>query len=224
MSSQMFVTAEQLVAIMPECSHVVNKYIDPLNEALERFDVNTPLRVAAFLAQIGHESTRLTRVEENLNYSANGLTRTFPDYFTLDVAKQFAYKPMAIANKVYANKGGNGDEASGDGWRFRGRGFLQVTLKRNYQLRGQRLVDDPNYFLLKPDLLIEPEWSIRTACDYWDENDLSHFADTNSEMSFRDLTRRINRALRGLDDRLYLWRIAKHTLGVDTKETFMSKG
>lgn len=222
--SLVIVTQEQLVAIMPECSHVVGKYVDHLNEALERFEINTPLRVAAFVAQIGHESTRMTRTEENLNYSANGLIRTFQDYFTPETAKEFAYKPMMIANKVYANKGGNGDERSGDGWKFRGRGFIQVTLKRNYQHRGTRLVQDPNYFVNSPDLLLGPEWIIRSSCDFWDENDLSHFADVNSEMSFRDLTRRINRALRGLDDRLSIWRIAKHVLGETSKETLMSKG
>lgn len=218
------VTREQLIAIMPECSHVVDKYADHLNEAFERFEINSPLRMAAFIAHIGHESTRMTRVEENLNYSANGLLRTWSDYFTDETAKALAYKPMAIANKVYANKGGNGDEASGDGWKFRGRGFLQVTLKRNYQNRGKRLVQDSEYFVKAPDLLIEPEWVIRSACDYWDENNLNHFADTNSEMSFRDLTRRINRALRGLDDRLSLWRIGKHVLGETTQEVFMSRG
>lgn len=224
MTSPVLITREQLVKIMPECSHVIDKYIDHMNEAFDRFEINTPLRVCAFIAQVGHESTRLTRVEENLNYSANGLLRTFPNHFTPDTAKALAYKPMQIANKVYANLGGNGDEASGDGWKFRGRGLIQVTLKRNYQFRGKRLVQDANYFVNQPDLLLEPEWAVRTAADYWDENDLNHFADTNSEMSFRDLTRRINRPLRGLDDRLSLWRIAKHVLGVPGQEVLMSKG
>lgn len=213
------ITAEQLVQIMPECSHVAAKYIDPFNEGSERFEVNTPLRVAAFIAQIGHESTRLTRVEENLNYSANGLMRTFPNYFNHESAKDFAYKPQRIANRVYANKGGNGDEASGDGWRYRGRGLIQITLRSNYRRCGQRLVEDPNYFLESPDLLLEPEWAVRTAFDYWDEHDLNSYADRNSAAEFRNLTRRINRGLRGLDDRHSLWRKAKEVLGVSESET-----
>lgn len=212
------VTKEQVVEVMPECSHVVGKYIEHLNEAFDRFDISAPIRVCAFLAQVGHESTRLTRVEENLNYSANGLIRTFPDYFTQITAKEFAYKPMRIANKVYANKGGNGDEASGEGWKYRGRGLIQVTLKANYELRGKRLVQNPQYFLENPDLLLQPDWAVRSACDYWDDNHLNVYADTGMEADFRSLTRRINRAMRGLDDRLSLWRKAKEVFGVKNAE------
>jgi len=208
------VTVEQFIAIMPECQHVIAKYVEPFNEACERFDVSTPLRQAAFIAQVGHESTRFTRVEENLNYSANGLMRTFASYFSAETAKEFAYKPMRIANRVYANKGGNGDEASGDGWKFRGRGLIQVTLRNNYRRAGQRLVEDPEYFLQSPDLLLEPEWAVRTAFDYWDANDLNSYADRNTIAEFRNLTRRINRGLRGLDDRVELWRKAKEVLGI----------
>lgn len=208
----------QLVAIMPECSHVVDRYLVHLNEAFERFEINTPLRVAAFLAQVGHESTRLTRIEENLNYSANGLVRTFPADFTSETAKDFAYKPMKIANRIYANKGGNGDEASGDGWKFRGRGLIQITLQRNYMIRGKRLVQNDRYFLENPDFLILPEWAVRSSADYWDDNSLNDHADINSEAEFRLGTRKINRALRGLDDRLHLWRVAKPILGVTEKE------
>jgi len=173
---------------------------------------------AAFIAQIGHESSRLTRVEENLNYSANGLLRTFGDYFSQESAKEFAYKPMRIANKVYANKGGNGDEASGDGWKYRGRGLIQVTLKRNYLNASRRLTNEPQTFVDNPDLLLEPEWSVRSACDYWDANDLSVLAAKNSALEFKNLTRRINRGLRGLDDRTSLWRKAKEVLGVTEEE------
>lgn len=210
----MQVTPEQMIQIAPECSHVIDKYIDPLNEAFEHFEINTPLRVAAFLAQCGHESTRFTRIEENLNYSANGLVRTFPNLFDAEVAKEYAYKPMKIANRAYANKGGNGDEASGDGWKFRGRGWIQVTLKRNYELRGKRLVNNPQFFLAGPDLMLQPEWAVRSAADYWDENNLNDLADTDTEESFTLLTKKINRALRGLDDRLHLWKVAKPVLGV----------
>jgi len=214
----MNISAEQMIEIMPECAHVIGKYADHLNEAYERFEINTPLLQAAFIAQIGHESSRLTRVEENLNYSANGLLRTFGDYFSQESAKEFAYKPMRIANKVYANKGGNGDEASGDGWKYRGRGLIQVTLKRNYLNASRRLTNEPQTFVDNPDLLLEPEWSVRSACDYWDANDLSVLAAKNSALEFKNLTRRINRGLRGLDDRTSLWRKAKEVLGVTEEE------
>jgi putative chitinase len=207
------VTRDQLVAIMPECDHVIDKYVDPLNEAFERFEINTPQRQAPFLAQCGHESARFTRVEENLNYSSSGLLRTFGSLFTQDSAKEYAYKPMMIANRVYAHKGGNGDEASGDGWRFRGRGLIQVTLRNNYMRRGKRLVGDGSYFLDNPDLMLDPMWAVRSACDYWDDNDLNSYSDRGTETDIRNQTRKINRGLRGWDDRLSLWVKAKEVLG-----------
>lgn len=208
------ISKEQLVQIIPECAHVVDRYLEHLNEAFDRFDITTSLRQAAFIAQVGHESSRLTRVEENLNYSANGLIRTFPNHFTADNAKEFAYKPMRIANKVYANLLGNGDEVSGDGWKFRGRGLIQVTLKNNYKLRGKRLVQNELYFVDSPDLLLQPEWAVRTACDYWDDNHLNVLADENDVADFKALTKKINRALRGLDDRLSIWNKAKEVFGI----------
>jgi putative chitinase len=215
----MDISRDIIVAGMPECAHVIDKYIDPLNEAFVRFEINTPERVAAFLAQCGHESTRLTRVEENLNYSANGLMRTFPTYFTPETSKEFAYKPQMIANRVYANKGGNGNEESGDGWKFRGRGLVQVTLYNNYLRRGRRLVNDSQYFVVDPDKMLEPEWAVRSSCDYWDENELNIYADRNTEEDFRSLTRKINRGLRGLDDRFDLWWKYKVLLGLPGKST-----
>lgn len=215
----MYISREQLVIIMPECEYVVDQYVNHLNEAFDRFEINTPLRQAAFIAQCGHDSTRLTRTEENLNYSANGLLRTFPTYFSPDIAKELAYKPMRIANRVYANRGGNGDERSGDGWRYRGRGLIPLQYRRNYMLAGKRLIGESQYFLEQPDLIRLPEWAVRSACDYWDINDLNMYADRNSAIEFRNLTRKINRGLRGLDDRLDLWRLAKQTLGVVEPET-----
>lgn len=213
------ITKEALVNIIPECSHVADKYLPHLLEAFDRFDISSPLRQAAFLAQVGHESTRLTRVEENLNYSANGLIRTFPNHFTADTAKDFAYKPMKIANKVYANLLGNGPEDSGDGWRYRGRGLIQVTLRNNYRDCSKRLTGDEKEFLQNPDLLLQPEWAVRSACDFWDHNHLSVYADENSLSDFKDMTKKINRALRGLDDRVFLWRRAKDVLEVSDSET-----
>jgi len=208
------ITTDQLIRIMPASSHVAGRYVDALNEAFDNFEINTPLRVAAFIAQTGHESTRFTKVEENLNYSPNGLLRTFQDYFSPEQAKEYAYKPERIANRVYANKGDNGDEASGDGWKFRGRGLMQITLKRNYFLAGKRLTGNSDTFIRDPNLLLLPEWSVRAACDYWDHNNLNELADRGTQDEFRNLTRKINRGLRGLDDRIFLWNEAKKALGI----------
>lgn len=203
------VTRDQLIHVMPECDHVIDVYIPFLNEAFERFEINTPIRVAAFIAQTGHESTRYTRIEENLNYSANGLLRTFPNYFSPPSATEFAYKPQRIANKIYANRGGNGNEDSGDGWKFRGRGLIQLTFQRAYMGASKRLTGDPQTFLENPNLVLQPEWAVRTAADYWDVNNLNNFADRNSDVEFRNLTRKINGGLRGLDDRMSIWEKAK---------------
>jgi len=210
------VTRDQLIGIMPECEHVVGTYIPFLNEALDRFDINTPVRIAAFIAHSGHESTRYTRVEENLNYSANGLLRTFPNYFTAETAADFAYKPMRIANRIYANRGGNGSEDSGDGWKFRGRSLLPTNLRfqRAYMAAGKRLTGDASALLANPDLLLQPNWAVRAACDFWDYNDLNAYADFNTDAEFRNLTRKINGGLRGLDDRISLWMLAKQMFDV----------
>lgn len=214
----MGVTREQMVQIIPECEYVIDQYLEHLNEAFDRFEINTPLRQAAFIAQIGHESTRMTQIEENLNYSANGLIRTFPDYFTSESARDFAYKPMRIANKIYANRGGNGPEDSGDGWKFRGRGLFRIHYQRAYMLAGKRLTGNPNFFLEDPNMVFQPEWTVRTAFDFWEANELTPYADRNTAVEMRNMTRKINRGLRGLDDRLYLWQLAKEILGAPPAE------
>jgi len=211
-------TRVQMVDIIPESEYVIDQYLSHLNEAFERFEVNTPLRQAAFIAQIGHESIRMTQIEENLNYSANGLLRTFPDYFTPESSKEFAYKPMRIANRVYANRGGNGPEDSGDGWRYRGRGLIRIHYQRAYMLASKRLTGKPNFFTDDPNLVFQPEWSVRTAFDFWEANELTPYADRNSAIEMRNMTRKINRGLRGLDDRLFLWRRAKDIFGAPPEE------
>lgn len=164
---------------------------------LDDFDINTPLRISHFLAQTSHESADFTRLVENLNYSEKGLLSTFGKYFTPGQAAQYARKPEKIASRVYANRLGNGNEQSGDGWKYRGRGAIQITGKANY-LNCSRYLFNDEVLLDTPDLLLEPKYAILSACWYWDINNLNKIADGNN-MDL--LTRRINGGLNGLEDR-----------------------
>ena len=124
----MKITEQQLRRAVPGVSNVnLPNFVKTFNEWAEKFGINTPLRVVHYLAQVFHESGNLQSREENLNYSADGLLRVFPKYFNAATAKQYAHKPQMIANRVYANRMGNGSEASGDGWRFKGRGYIGTT-------------------------------------------------------------------------------------------------
>lgn len=177
------------------------KYLDPLNRVIDDFHINTPLRIRAFLAQIGHESGEFKFTAENLNYSAEGLRKVFKKYFPNDaLAKKYARKPEKIANRVYANRMGNGDEASGDGWRYRGRGLIQVTGKRNYTACMAFLgVTDPAY-------LETPEGAVRSAAWFWAAANLNTWADARDMMT---ITRKINGGLNGYDHRLQLYNRSK---------------
>ena len=132
-------TASQLAIIMPSCPDPEN-WAQALNTAMEKFEITTPSRMAAFLAQLAHESGQLTRLTENLNYSAKRLTQVWPNRFqTLEKAAPYEKKPEKLANYIYAKRLGNGDEASGDGWSYRGRGPIQLTGRGNYRAAGQGL-------------------------------------------------------------------------------------
>lgn len=150
---------------------------------LKKWEISTPLRVAHFMAQIDHESG-LKPISENLNYSAEGLLKTFSKYFTSSQAKIYARQPEKIANRVYGNRMGNGDEVSGDGWKYRGRGFLQITGKNNYvKLREDTGVDYVN----NPDLLLTEADSMISACWYWKTNNINRFADKDDLDGVSDL-------------------------------------
>lgn len=191
---------DKLSRIFPKTSRdILESYIGPLNGTVERFDLNTVDRAASFIAQVGHESGYLTRITENLNYSKAGLLKTFKKYFNDATATQYARKPEKIANRVYANRMGNGNESSGDGWRFRGRGLIQVTGRNNYTRLAQFL-DMPLEEVLK--YLETHEGATVSAGWFWDENNLNQFADAKD---IRTLTRRINGGLNGLEDRIDLW-------------------
>jgi putative chitinase len=172
-------------------------WYDALCQILPVYDINTPERVAAFIAQCAHESGYFRFLRENLNYRAASLRATFPRYFPDDAtAQKYERKPEMIANKVYANRMGNGDEASGDGWRYLGRGLIQLTGKNNYTLFAAA-IDTPLEQV--PEYLGTFEGAIQSACWFWEQNNLNKFADS------RDITtmsKRINGGTIGMEDRI----------------------
>ena len=173
----------------------------------DKYEINTALRLAHFLAQVNHESSNMKVIEENLNYSAKQLLKVFPKYFkTLDEAKKYEYKGEKIANKVYANRMGNGDEQSGDGYRYRGRGLLQLTGKNNY-LKFSRWYNDSKIFVDSPDLLLQPQFAVLSAFFYWDKNKLNDYIiiETGSYNICKKLTKKVNGGYNGLDERFKLY-------------------
>ncbi len=178
-------------------------FVDPINKTLQTFDINTPARVRMFMAQIAHESGNLTHLKENLYYSPKRLLQVFPRYFTASNVRHYAYNPEAIANRVYANRYGNGPEGSGDGWRYHGRGAIQLTFKANYQHLGQDLGMDLHKV---PAYLETPEGAVMSAGWYWDEHELNELADRED---IRAVTKAINGGYNGLQERINLYRKAQ---------------
>lgn len=205
----MLVTKEQILAIMPKAKNVVNTYLSYLNKHMEECQINTPLRICHFLAQIALESGELCYKEENLNYSASGLLKTFPKYFTKELANQYARKPEKIANRVYANRMGNGNEASGDGWKYRGRGAIQYTGKSNYQEYSKWCGFD---VINKPDLLTQPKGYIRSACHYFESRKCNELADKDNVLAIR---KKINGGTNGLASVQNYLAKAKKVFGVE---------
>jgi len=161
----------------------------------EKYELNSPLRIAHFMAQIEHESG-LKPISENLNYSADRLRVIFPKYFiSKEDALRYARQQERIANRVYANRMGNGNEASGEGWKYRGRGFIQITGKENYF----RLANDTDLDCLKnPDLLLEEANAMLSALWFWNLKGLNALADKNDIVS---ITKKINGGLNGIEHR-----------------------
>ena len=185
-----------------------NKSILGNKTLLEEYEINTPKRIAAFMAQCGHESGGFVFVTENLNYSASGLQRVFPKYFpTMEIAKQYERNPKKIASRVYANRMGNGDEESAEGWKFRGRGILQLTGKNNYFWFAASLEITPEQAV---DYLETFEGASQSACWFWSENKLNRFVDADD---FKGLTRAINGGYIGLEDRKHHYEIALSMFG-----------
>jgi putative chitinase len=191
-------------------------WLAALNAAMKRFEIRTRARTAAFLAQIAHESGQCRFVEERLSYSAGALMRTWPRRFpTLDIALQYERNPEKLANFVYANRMGNGTPESRDGFRFRGRGLIQMTGRGNYAAVSDALKVD---FTAKPDLMIEPRHAAMSAAWFWQTRGLNELADDKSDdddnEDFRQITRVINGGLNGLAERMHFWGLSKKALGI----------
>jgi len=192
------ITVEQFIEMFPKNKNP-QAWTTALNEVLPTYKIDTPERIASFLAQCGHESSGFTVLQENLNYSADGLNKIFKKYFpTLDSAQPYARKPEMIANRVYGGRMGNGDEASGEGYRYRGRGPIQLTGKDNYTACSDFLFQDDT-LLQNPDMLLDPEYALHSACWFWWKNDLNNYADSADLVT---MTKRINGGTIGLEDRI----------------------
>ena len=200
-------TKQQLKEMIPKNPYV-DQWYEALSEILPEYEITTPQRVAAFLAQCAHESGGFVFLKENLNYKAASLRRVFPKYFTDDAtAAAYAGKQEMIANRVYANRMGNGDEASGDGWRYCGRGLIQLTGKNNYTFLAASLdipVEEASEYLQTF------EGAVQSACFFWEQNKLNQWADAGDILT---LTKRINGGTIGLEDRQKHYNHALHIFG-----------
>ena len=204
-------TLDQLRQLLPKNPYVENWH-QALSQLFPDYGIDTPQRMAAFIAQCAHESANFMVLKENLNYRAATLRKIFPKYFPDDaIANDYASRPNkqeAIANKVYANRMGNGDEASGDGFRYCGRGLIQLTGKSNY-----------SWFAASIEITVEEaseylqtfEGAAQSACWFWETNNLNQWADKGDILT---LTKKINGGTIGLEDRIKHYNHALHILGV----------
>lgn len=206
----MKLTKDQLRQLLPKNPYIDNWH-NALSQLLPDYEINTPQRIAAFVAQCAHESGNFMVLRENLNYRAVTLRKIFPKYFPTDaLANEYASKPNkqeAIANLVYANRMGNGSPESGDGWRYAGKGLIQLTGKDNYTWFAASLeisVEEASEYLLTF------EGAAQSACWFWETNRLNQWADKGDIVT---LTKRINGGTIGLDDRIKHYEHALHILG-----------
>lgn len=203
------ITPDILAAVLPKSQPARRQdWAAVISSACGVWGIDTPARAAMFLAQIGHESGQLRTLAENLNYSADGLLATWPGRFTPELAAAYARQPERIASYVYANRNGNGDAASGDGWRFRGRGLIQLTGRGNYA-RYEKETGKP--VIANPALVEQPAIAADASGWFWAKANLNRLADAGN---LEECTRRVNGGLKGLDDRRAIWGRAKAALGV----------
>tara|TARA_R110000868_G_scaffold22642_3_gene92798 strand:- start:37456 stop:38067 length:612 start_codon:yes stop_codon:yes gene_type:complete len=191
------ISIEQLHQCFPNTP--AETWHQPFLQAANRWEINTPCRIAAFLSQTGHESADWKILEENLNYSGERLRVVFPKYFATDTqAQQYHRQPQKIANRVYSGRMGNGTEESGEGFKFRGRGLIQLTGKSNYSRCSQAIFNDDS-LLTEPDFLTTPDGALASACWFWTANNCNPVADQEDNVR---LTKIINGGTHGLEDRI----------------------
>jgi putative chitinase len=204
------ITKEQFAHLFPRAQDPAS-WVESMNNVFPTYDINTPKRIAAFLAQCGHESGGWTVFEENLNYSAKGLNGIFKKYFpTLESAQPYERKPEMIANKVYGGRMGNGPESSGDGWKYRGRGPIQLTGKDNYRAFAQEMFEDWENLFENPDWVTsDRDFALMSAIWFWNKNKLNVQADSGD---IKLMTKKINGGYIGLEDRIKHYNEAIHLL------------
>jgi putative chitinase len=204
----MMITKDQLQSFFEDTDEeVIDKFVEPLNKAMEHFEINNSQRVAMFLAQVGHESGGLNHVAENLNYKAATLTKVFPKYFRDRDPEEYAHNPEKIANLVYGGRMGNGDEDSGDGYKYRGRGLIQLTGHDNYKHFSDALgmdIDDAVTYLETP------EGAAMSAAWFWNSRHLNAVADAGDVVK---ATKLINGGTIGLEERTELYNEALEIFG-----------
>ena len=191
------ITSQQLLQILPNAGQSAGVFVPVLNTAMSRYQIVGTKRIAAFIAQVGHESGQLTHLVENLNYSADALRKTWPSRFNVGQANVVARKPEPIANIAYGNRMGN--TAPGDGWTYRGRGLIQITGKDNYRVCGEALSLD---LIAQPELLEKTQHACMSAAWFWATNGLNTLADAGK---FDAITQRINGGQNGAVDRQALY-------------------
>lgn len=180
-------------------THVPDAVFKQIPDCATNFQINTPLRLAHFLAQCDHESGGFKTTQENLNYSAEGLKKTFPKYFPDNLAESYAKQPEKIASRIYADRMGNGNEASKEGYKYRGRGYIQLTGKDNYSAFAKTVADD---ILNNPDLVVE-KYALLSAAWFWNSRSLNSLADKGSSDSVvTEITKKVNGGTLGLDERI----------------------
>ena len=191
--------------------HIPDSVIAMLPDTMAKFELNTPLRLAHFLAQAGHESGGFKAVNENLNYGSKGLLSIFKKYFpTLESAQPYARKPEMIANKVYGGRMGNGPESSGDGYKYRGRGPIQLTGKDNYRAFAKDMFEDWENLFDNPDWVTsDRDFALMSAIWFWNKNKLNVQADAGD---IKLMTKKINGGYIGLEDRIKHYNEAIHLL------------
>jgi putative chitinase len=200
------ITSEHLAAL-----GIDEKWLEPLNNTFDKYEINTPKRQAAFIGQCSHESGNFKILQENLNYSAEGLMKTWPSRFpTKEVADQYARQPAKIAGKVYNGRLGNTSEK--EAAKYLGRGLIQLTGKENYEHCGLGIGAD---LLADPTLLLDPRYAALSAGWFWNKKGLNQLADIGDAVT---ITKRINGGMIGIDDRVKHTNQALAVLGQDTSQ------